>query len=268
MDLTPLYSLIREPSASIGALLVGALLVFVWVARTPWFIGCVGELKVRFKIDFELDGRTYHACHDVTLPTPDGTTQIDHVLVSRHGIFVIETKNMKGAIYGGERDRTWTQAVFRRRYAFFNPLRQNYKHVKAVEAVLGLERDCVHSVVVFAGRATFESPMPENVVGIHDFIQHVRSKSLVMLEDADVRAAVLQLKRSKISFPFARWIHLRNLRRNRQNPLCPACGRGMILRTAQRGANQGGQFWGCGGYPACKSTKQAPNASPVSLPSS
>ncbi len=256
MDLTPAYDLIREPAVSIGAMLAGAMLI-VWVTRTPWFVGYVGELKVRCKTAFELDGGTYHAFHDVTLPTPDGTTQIDHVLISRYGVFVIETKHMKGAIYGDARDRTWTQALFRRRYIFFNPLRQNYKHVKAVEAALGLKWECLHSVVVFAGRATFETPMPENVMGIRDFVQHVRSKSSAVLGDAEVRTAVLQLKRSAISFPFARWIHLRNLRRNRQHPICPACGRGMLLRTAQRGANQGGQFWGCGGYPSCKSTRQA-----------
>jgi len=257
MDLTLAYSLIRAPALPIGAMAVGALLIAVGLTRIPWFIGLVGELKVRFKIAFELDGRTYHAFHDVTLRTPDGTTQIDHVLISRHGVFVIETKNMKGAIYGSERDRTWTQALFRRRYTFLNPLRQNYKHVRAIEAALGLERECLHSVVVFAGAATLETPMPENVIGIRDFVQHVRSKSSVVLADADVRAAILQLKRSRIWHPFARWIHLRHLRRNRQNPICPACGRGMILRIAQRGANQGSQFWGCGGYPACKSTKQA-----------
>jgi restriction system protein len=49
-----------------------------------------------------LDSRLYRVFHDLYLPRPDGkgTTQIDHVVVSRYGIFVIETKNMTGWIFG------------------------------------------------------------------------------------------------------------------------------------------------------------------------
>lgn len=37
-------------------------------------------------------------------------------------------------------------------------------------------------------------------------------------------------------------------------PACPACGKSMLLRTAQRGANIGRKFWGCSGYPTCRGT--------------
>ncbi len=36
-----------------------------------------------------------------------------------------------------------------------------------------------------------------------------------------------------------------------QLPVCPRCGNSMIMRTARRGANAGGQFWGCSAYPKC-----------------
>jgi len=102
--------------------------------------------------------------HDLVLPTPDGTTQVDHVIVSRFGVFVIETKNMTGWIFGDERSRKWTQTLYRKKYPFQNPLRQNYKHVKAVESIAGLRSRCVHSVVVFVGGSKFKTPMPANVV--------------------------------------------------------------------------------------------------------
>jgi restriction system protein len=38
-------------------------------------------------------------------------------------------------------------------------------------------------------------------------------------------------------------------------PTCPACAKAMVRRTAKRGANAGGAFWGCTGYPACKGTR-------------
>ena len=35
-------------------------------------------------------------------------------------------------------------------------------------------------------------------------------------------------------------------------PACPKCGCEMILRTAKKGASAGKQFWGCSGYPNCR----------------
>lgn len=67
----------------------------------------------------------YHLLNHVTLRLEDGTTQIDHVLVSRFGIFVIETKEYKGWIFAGPRDRYWTQVLYRAKFRFQNPLRHH-----------------------------------------------------------------------------------------------------------------------------------------------
>jgi restriction system protein len=40
-------------------------------------------------------------------------------------------------------------------------------------------------------------------------------------------------------------------------PECPACGSGMLERTAKRGVNAGKTFWGCAAYPSCKGTAPA-----------
>ncbi|MDZ7854092.1 MAG: nuclease-related domain-containing protein [Halomonas sp.] len=80
-----------------------------------------------------MPAETYKPIHNVTLPTPDGSTQIDHIFVSRFGIFVVETKNMKGWIFGDKDQAQWTQKIYRKSFRFQNPLRQNYKHVKSLE---------------------------------------------------------------------------------------------------------------------------------------
>ena len=77
----------------------------------PKLKGRLGEASINFWAKRLLDQTVYHLIPDVTLPTPNGTTQIDHVIVSRYGIFVIETKTYKGWIYGGERDAKWTQVI-------------------------------------------------------------------------------------------------------------------------------------------------------------
>ncbi|WP_406947112.1 nuclease-related domain-containing protein [Klebsiella quasipneumoniae] len=96
---------------------------------------------------------------DVTLVVSEGdTTQIDHIVVAPTGIFVVETKFYKGRIYGKESDKQWTQKIFKNTYKFQNPFRQNYKHVKAIEALLpniGLAN--IHSVVVMLGECEWAS---------------------------------------------------------------------------------------------------------------
>lgn len=78
----------------------------------------------------------YRAFHDILLETERGKTQIDHIVVSHSGVFVIETKTFKGWIFGSEGDKYWTQQNYRSKKRFYNPLRQNFAHVKAVEALL------------------------------------------------------------------------------------------------------------------------------------
>jgi len=51
----------------------------------------------------------YHLLNNVTLEITQGTTQIDHIIISPYGVFVIETKNKSGWIYGSERQKNWTQ---------------------------------------------------------------------------------------------------------------------------------------------------------------
>ena len=109
----------------------------------------------------------YRRYHDVTLPTVNGTTQIDHVFVSVFGVFVVETKNMGGWIFGSGQNREWTQ-VFPggKNHKFQNPLHQNYGHVRAMEdalAGIGLPRRSVKSVVVFVGDAELKRERPQNV---------------------------------------------------------------------------------------------------------
>ncbi|MGR5279715.1 nuclease-related domain-containing protein, partial [Vibrio rotiferianus] len=87
----------------------------------------------------------------------------DHIVVSKYGIFVVETKNMKGWIFGSARQRQWTQKIYRHSSKFQNPLHQNYKHIKALETLLGCSEEHLHSVIVFIGDSTFKTEMPPNV---------------------------------------------------------------------------------------------------------
>ena len=84
------------------------VIILVFVISTPWFKGVFGEFQVNLILK-RLPRDEYHLIKNVTLPTADGTTQIDHIVVSKFGVFVVETKNMKGWIFGSAGQTQWTQ---------------------------------------------------------------------------------------------------------------------------------------------------------------
>ncbi len=162
------------------------LMIFVSVLKTPWFKGVMGEFIVNLSVKLYLDKTTYHLIKNVTLPTQDGSTQIDHIIVSKYGVFVVETKNMKGWIFGNPHQKMWTQTIFKHTSKFQNPLHQNYKHVKILESLLGLNDQQIHSVVVFVGDSNFKTEMPENVTYGGGYISFIKSKTELVLSDAQV----------------------------------------------------------------------------------
>ena len=93
--------------------------------------GKAGEKAVARRLK-QLPEEEYKVINDLMLPTTYGTTQIDHVVISRFGVFVIETKNYRGFIYGGENAEKWTQNIWGNKYSMLNPIRQNNTHVKAL----------------------------------------------------------------------------------------------------------------------------------------
>ena len=74
----------------------------------------------------------YYTGNDIVIQRNGYSVQIDHVVISPYGIFVIETKNYTGWIYGNDDSDQWTKNMYGHKYHFGNPLKQNYSHVKAL----------------------------------------------------------------------------------------------------------------------------------------
>jgi hypothetical protein len=192
------------------------LAVLAGILRSPWIKGIAGELLVRFSARLFLDNSEYRSLHNIILPTIDSTTQIDHIFVSRYGIFVVETKNLSGWIFGGEKQETWTQKLYRKTYKIQNPLRQNFRHIKALGEVLGLPTDKFHSLVVFTGGSTFKTAVPPNVTYLGGFVGYVKSKKNILLSPQEIEAILqkIEVKRLKPSFATTRK-HIRNIQARR-----------------------------------------------------
>lgn len=239
-----------------------AFLAISWILRSPWLTGVLGELRVNRALRTKLDPQDYRLFADLTLPSGDGTTQIDHILVSRFGVFVIETKCMKGWIFGSRDQPAWTQVIFRRKSRFQNPIRQNYKHVRAVQELLSLEGRKVHDVVVFVGPATFKSDVPNGVVwGVQPLIGFIQSKRIAVLDDDELRAVIGRLSEKRLrSTLLGRRAHVRHVRsqiavRHGGTSNCPRCGATMVKRTNRQ---SGSRFLACTRFPACRGTRAAP----------
>lgn len=153
------------------------LFALITFFKSSLFKGKFGEWVVSKQASAFL-GEQYVMLNNCTLPTElEGTTQIDHILLSPYGIFVIETKNYQGWIFGGERQKNWTQKIYKRSYKFQNPLHQNYKHMKVLEDVLSdiLEPQYMHSVIVFLPESEFKTAMPANVLQGKAWVDYVKS---------------------------------------------------------------------------------------------
>jgi restriction system protein len=252
MDFTPIISLLIE---KLWYLLPLAILAAIM--KSAWFKGAVGEFIVNLSAKLFLDKQTYHLIKNVTLPTDDGSTQIDHVIVSKYGVFVVETKNLKGWIFGSANQKMWTQKIFRHSNQFQNPLHQNHKHVKTLEALLELAGHQIFSVVVFVGDSTFKTEMPENVTYGSGYIRYIKSKTQIVLAEPEVEEITLKISSGRLrpSFKTNREHvkHVKTIVADKGNSkTCPKCGSEMALREAKQGQNTGKKFWGCSNFPKCK----------------
>lgn len=229
------------------------------VSRSARARGHRGEWRVRLSSRLRLNRKIYHRLDDVMLRTPDGATQIDHIFISRFGVFVLETKNRRGSIFGKEHDARWAQSIHGRRYRFQNPLRQNFKHVQAVERALRIPPETIHPVVAFVGKSAFKTRMPANVTSGSRFVHYIKTFQREVFTEDQVRDLLREIETRRLKQQdILRIMHVRNLQRRADpNALrhCPRCGNRLVVRTARYGTRVGHRFWACSAHPECRFTR-------------
>lgn len=243
------------------------LLVFpAWslVLRSVWLRGKWGEFKVNVGLSLLLDRKVYRLIKNVTLQTGSYTTQIDHLVISPYGVFVIETKNISGWIFGNENHAQWTQVIYYFKQRFQNPLIQNDAHIKVVRELLSLQPHELHGAVVFVGASTFKTVMPAEVVyGVRELVAFIRTKQTPVLSDdeASYFTATILEKRLKPGFLTDR-THARRTRERISvyetdlGVSCPRCGDAMVERVSRHAGNR---LLGCRRFPRCRGIRALPN---------
>lgn len=214
-----------------------------------------GERQVAKRLMRLPDG--YTIFNDVYILENGKSSQIDHVVLSPHGIFVIETKNYRGWIYGNEKDQYWIKNMYGTKYQFYNPLLQNYSHVKALQSLFGFPMQYFISIVVFTDHATLKGNYPHhNVINIRDLNSLIKTYQKVVFREDVLATAINKLTYSSFETSETVSIHqaqvkanIKSQRRDIMEGICPRCGGSLIHKEGKYGS-----FWGCSNYPKCRYT--------------
>lgn len=204
------------------------------------------------------------------IPKKNGErSEIDIVMIHSSGIYVIESKNYKGWIFGRETDQTWTQVLpygfSSIKYHFFNPIYQNQLHIKVLKNVLKDYQDIpFYSYIVFGDACEFkhvELTTANNFLLhcsslIDNILLNINNKSN-KLTDHQIDNLYERLYQFTQISNKEKMEHIENIRlkkmvfNNKNNRICPLCGGYLILRTATKGKNKGRKFLGCSNFPSC-----------------
>ena len=231
-------------------LLVFAIATIICALFYKQIVGKAGEHHVKKELK-KLPKDKYLVINDLMIKMDDLTHQIDHVVISSYGIFVIETKQYNGYIFGNEYDKKWKQ---NNKYYINNPIHQNYGHVKALEGILNISEDKFIPIVCIPSTAKIKVVSKNLVLGIYELIPEITKRTECIIEDyLDIYD---ELRIQNITDRKERKKHIRyvkSIKKNRElneTNKCPKCGGNLIKKNGKYG-----EFMGCSNYPKCGYTK-------------
>lgn len=219
------------------------------------------------------------------LPKRNGeSTEVDLILLHESGIYVFESKNYSGWIFGTETQQYWTQSLPGRygqahKVKFFNPILQNQAHLKWLGEYLGIDSHFFYSCIVFDDECTLKD------ITLTSGRHYVTNRSnLFAAISSHIQLSITKLSPEQIDSLYAKLFpltqvdaeqraqHIKEVKeiqhkqevaaqapvasaQGSQDGICPLCGGRLVLRTATRGANAGNKFWGCSNFPKCRYIK-------------
>lgn len=220
--------------------------------------GFIGEKKLSSLLMF-LDKEVYHTFNDIYIGIGRRTSQIDHVVVSQFGIFVIETKSYKGYISGSFKSDKWTQNIWGNKYSMPNPIRQNKAHILALKSILpGYAQSGCISIIAFSSSASLYVTTDENseVIYIREILSTIKSYNRILYSSKQVEEICNIITWANITDKEVRHNHKYAVRQKINNRniqieagICPNCGAELVRRNGRYGS-----FIGCSRYPHCKFT--------------
>lgn len=236
-------------------------------------LGQIGEEKtVNRLIISKLSGKHGIILDNVYVPKPNGeTSEIDVLFITQKGIFVIESKNYSGYIFGDEDDQKWTVTLYKgksfwhnnvEKHQFYNPIKQNNTHIKYLDKYLGNNYK-YYSIIAFSERCELKS-VPQNREDmyichrndINQYISYIWDKTPDLLTESEISYIANKLENTGADAE-TKIKHIEQTKTKYESrEVCPICGGKLVLRTARKGSNAGNRFYGCSNFPKCRYTKQ------------
>lgn len=233
-------------------------------------------------------GRSGKILRNIYVPKDNGeTSEVDVVYITQKGIFVIESKNYSGWIFGDEKANYWTAMLpNKQKNRFYNPIHQNRSHIKWLRAYLG-EDIPLFSIIVFSERCelkkvTVSSPDVYVIKREYTYatIRDIWDSAADVLDDGTCQEIYEKLKKLTDADEAVKQAHIDRINEkykkgradqekvdsspceNTATPndsidqkcelRCPKCGAPLILRTAKKGSHEGEKFYGCSRFPKCR----------------
>lgn len=236
--------------------LIVIILILVYRSNAHKNQGAIGESSVARQLN-RLQDNEYLVLNDILIETDTGSSQIDHIVISIYGIFVIETKNYSGWIHGNDNSEYWTQSIYLNKTRFRNPIRQNWSHIFALKKILSsFKQATYHSIVVFAGSAELKNVVSKiPVIYVHQLFQTIMAiRGAPNLNVAQVNKIAHILCEVNVQDSRAKKEHVNQVRKHvderiqkEKSLICPNCSGNLIVRQGPYG-----KFYGCSNYPRCR----------------
>lgn len=202
----------------------------------------------------QLPTEEYKIFNDIYIQYNNMSVQIDHLVISKYGVFVIETKNYSGTIYGYENADKWTQYVGNEKYLFKNPIKQNKFHTLAVKNALRIAESAVVPIVVFTLKSELKCQTSTIVVYLHQLLGVIHSKKDIKFRNESIDVLINNLNNSTIAHENIEEKHVEDINKRKEeynecvaNMICPRCKGKLVERQGKYG-----KFIGCSNYPYCK----------------
>ena len=237
--------------------IIGIIVAIIVKKNMTQVVGFAGEYWVQKELN-KLPGE-YLFLSDIMLEVDGKTTQIDHIVFSKYGIFVIETKQRNTYITGNEHDKYWIVKAGRKKHYMYNPIHQNYGHKKAIEQILGLNDNQVIDIVCVSGQANLRIKS-NKVVRVERLVDRILFEKEGKIEDYVSMAH--RINAMNIVDKNYRKQHIEDIKENINNNneelrkevvmnRCPRCGNELVIRKGKTG-----EFVGCLSFPKCRYTKE------------
>lgn len=196
---------------------------------------------------------------NVYVPQGERTSELDVVAADRTGVYVFESKAYGGKIYGRADAMKWTQYLGGKRSDFYNPVRQNANHCRALAKALQVPINEIISIIVFENRADLSKvDRPEGggcfVCGrkqLPQILREARGGERTVFSPEKLEEICRALEKWSHADAETRSRHIRQARQFAAGETCPLCGGILVERRSRYGP-----FLGCGNYPRCGYTRE------------